>query len=170
MEKEKFAEIVWEARGTMYRVAKSILSGDADCEDAVSQAIVIAFSRLSALKKEEYAKTWLIRIEINECCRMYKSRKQEESLEHWQETRGHEFGAEEPLPEDYSDLYAALRELPADYRVALVLYYLDGFSIREIAEIQRATQGTVKSRLSRGRQKLKKLLTSREGGKLYGTN
>lgn len=160
MEKEKFAQLVWEARDTMYRVAKSILCSEADCEDAVSQAIVNGFSRLSSLKKDEYAKTWLIRIEIRECCRLYRLRRREESYEIYEDKQAGRPGTGMYCGnEEYSELYLAMQELALEYRVALVLYYLDGYSIKEIAEIQKTTAGTVKSRLSRGRQKLKKLLT-----------
>lgn len=166
MEKEKFAQLVWEARDTMYRVAKTILMNDADCEDAVSQAIVNAFAGLSSLKKEEYAKTWLIRIEIHECCRIYRMRKNEKSYEEYQEAACG-YGPSPKQQEEYEELYLALQELSKEMRVALVLHYLDGYSVREIAKIQRTTEGTVKSRLSRGRQKLKKLLTQGERGNAY---
>lgn len=167
MEKEKFAQLVWNARDTMYRVAKTILISDADCEDAVSQAIVNAFSNLSKLKKDEYAKTWLIRIEIHECYRIYRERKQERSYEEYQSGAENSSIGGYREEADYSDLYLAMQELPREMRIALVLYYQDGYSIKEIAEIQRTTKGNVKSRLSRGRQKLRTILTQEKGGQAY---
>lgn len=166
MEKEKFAQLVREAEDTMYRVAKSVLISDADCEDAVSQAIVNAFAALPSLRREEYAKTWLIRIELHECYRIYRMRKKESSYEEYRES-GREPGEAGARKEDYSELYYALLKLPMEMRVALVLYYLDGYPVREIARIQRTTEGNVKSRLLRGRRKLKILLTEAEGGSAY---
>ena len=51
----------------MYHIAKSLLYNDADCADAIQEAIVKAFAKLHTLKDDSYAKTWLIRIVMNEC-------------------------------------------------------------------------------------------------------
>ena len=51
----------------MYHIAKSLLYNDADCADAIQEAIVKAFVKLHTLKDDSYAKTWLIRIVMNEC-------------------------------------------------------------------------------------------------------
>lgn len=159
MDKEEFAQVVWESQDTMYRVAKSILKKDMDCEDAVSQAIVNAFEHLDTLKRPEYAKTWLVRIVINECCRISRQRKREQCYEeevicigNWRDYDGNW------QTDDYSELYEALQEIPQSYRTALVLYYLEDYTMAEIARFQKASLGAVKMRLSRGRKMLKKML------------
>ena len=149
MTKEKFAEIAVDTAAVMYRVSKSILKNDADCEDAAQEAIAIAFDKLGTLKNDGFAKTWLIRILINECYAILRKRRYEG------------FTGAEPVErmnedEDYSDLYQALNRLPADYRVTIVLHYIEGYSVDEIAQILNVSDGTVKSRLSRGRKKLRK--------------
>ena len=65
MTNEEFAKIATDTAEVMYRVSKSILKRDEDCEDAVHEAIVKAFSKLYSLKNDSFAKTWLIRIVIN---------------------------------------------------------------------------------------------------------
>lgn len=150
MTKEQFAAVVTESAAVMYRVSKSILKLDIDCEDAVQEAIACAFSKLYTLKNDDFAKTWLMRILINECYGILRKRKRENYCEVITE--------EEAQREDYSELYQALSELPEDYRVTVVLYYIEGYSIAETAEILKVSEGTVKSRLSRGRQKLRKFL------------
>ncbi len=77
MNKETFAKLVIDSTDSLYRVSKSILRNDSDCEDAVSEAITIAFKKLDSLKKDEYAKTWLIRILIHEC---YHIRRQQSRI------------------------------------------------------------------------------------------
>ena len=134
----------------MYRVSKSILKNDEDCEDAVQEAIAKAFSKLWSLKNESFAKTWLIRIVINECYSILRKKK----ISFYNE----EITLEEADSNDYSELYKALNELPADYRVTVVLYYIEGYSVKETAQILKVTEGTVKSRLSRGRKKLRGFL------------
>ena len=64
--------------------------------------------------------------------------------------------------EEYSELYLALAQLNPDLRMTVVLHYIEGFSVKETALIQKISEGTVKSRLSRGREKLKQLLEEQE--------
>lgn len=150
MTNEEFAKIVTDTAAVMYRVSKSILKNDEDCEDAVQEAIAKAFSKLWSLKNESFAKTWLIRIVINECYSILRKKKNSFYNE--------EITLEEADSNDYSELYKALNELPADYRVTVVLYYIEGYSVKETAQILKVTEGTVKSRLSRGRKKLRGFL------------
>ena len=150
MTNEEFAKIATDTAEVMYRVSKSILKRDEDCEDAVHEAIVKAFSKLYSLKNDSFAKTWLIRIVINECYAILRKRKREIYRE--------EITEEEAEKQDYSELYTALNRLPADYRVTIVLYYIEGYSVSETADILKVSEGTVKSRLSRGRKKLRNFL------------
>ena len=150
MTNEEFAKIATDTAEVMYRVSKSILKRDEDCEDAVHEAIVKAFSKLYSLKNDSFAKTWLIRIVINECYAILRKRKREIYSE--------EITEAEAEKQDYSELYTALNRLPADYRVTIVLYYIEGYSVSETADILKVSEGTVKSRLSRGRKKLRSFL------------
>lgn len=150
MTKEEFAKVVTDTAPVLYRVSKSILKRDEDCEDAAQEAIAHAFSKLDTLKSDDFAKTWLIRILINECYGILRRRKREFYRE--------EIGEAEAEQNDYSELYKALNELPADYRVTIVLHYIEGYSVSETAEILKVADGTVKSRLSRGRKKLRMFL------------
>lgn len=150
MTNEEFAKIATDTAEVMYRVSKSILKRDEDCEDAVHEAIVKAFSKLYSLKNDSFAKTWLIRIVINEFYAILRKRKREIYSE--------EITEEEAEKQDYSELYTALNRLPADYRVTIVLCYIEGYSVSETADILKVSEGTVKSRLSRGRKKLRNFL------------
>ena len=67
MKREQLGELILSSQETMYRVAKTLLRQDADCADAIQEAIVKAFSGLHTLRSDRSAKTWLIRILINEC-------------------------------------------------------------------------------------------------------
>ena len=67
MKKETLGQLIIDSEETMYHIAKSLLYNDADCADAIQEAIVKAFSKLHTLKDDSYARTWLIRIVMNEC-------------------------------------------------------------------------------------------------------
>ena len=140
MKKEELGELIIASEDMMYHVAKTLLYRDADCADAIQETIVKAFSKL---------KTWLTRILINECYTVMRKEKKVVSLEDYQmEERAAE-------TKDYSELYEAISRLSEDARLSVTLYYMEGYSVREIAGILGVTESAVKNRLSRARAKLK---------------
>ncbi|MGI6010777.1 MAG: RNA polymerase sigma factor [Ruminococcus sp.] len=158
MDKETFAEKVLAAELTLYHVAKTILHNDTLCEDAVQEGILKAYEKLNTLKEEAYFKTWLTRIVINECYSQQRKAKATVPWEEWAENEA----AEEK--DDYSELYQAIRRLKPRFRIVVVLYYIEGYSVKEISDILRIPAGTVKSRLAKGRDMLKKYM---KGGVEY---
>ena len=83
MKKEELGELIVASEDAMYHVAKTLLYNDADCADAIQEAIVKAFSKLDTLKNDVYAKTWLMRILINECYGVMRREKRVVSLEEY---------------------------------------------------------------------------------------
>lgn len=149
MKKEKLGELIIESEDTMYHVAKTLLHSDADCADAIQGAIVKAFSKLHTLKSDSYAKTWLIRILINECYSILRKQKKVVSLEDYTMEK---VKAEES---DYSDLYEAISHLPEKERLSITLYYIEGYSVKEIAKILGTTESAIKNRMARARMRLR---------------
>ena len=154
MDRITFGDVILRNEQQFYRIAKAILRSDEDCADATQEAIARAFEKLSSLKKDEYAKTWFIRILIHECFRMLRRREREIPVEECREEAG---GGE-----DYRDLYQGLSMLAPKYRVILVMHYLEGFQVSEIAAALGIAKGTVKSPLHRGRTKLREILEEME--------
>ncbi len=74
MTKKKFTDLVLESEKTLYRVSMSMLKNESDCEDAVQTAILTAYEKLFDLKREEFFKTWLVRILINVCNKQLRFR------------------------------------------------------------------------------------------------
>lgn len=157
MNRNTFIDKVLESEDTLYRVAKSILLHDEDCEDAVQSAILRAYDKLNTLKEERYFKTWLVRILLNECYNL----KRKEILKVPYEECFEIVKSEEKI--DYSDLYIAIKNLPEKIKITVVLYYVEGYSVEEIKQILKIPSGTVKSRLSKGRKLLKIKLENMEG-------
>lgn len=147
MTKEKFTELVLESEKTLYRVSMSMLKNETDCEDAVQTAILAAFEKLSTLKNEEFFKTWLVRILINTCNKQLRTRTRIISINEYTDTPA--------ISHDRDiDVKIALEQLPVKFREVVVLYYMEDFSVKEIARILQIPSGTVKSRLSKGRKLL----------------
>ncbi|WP_411680107.1 RNA polymerase sigma factor [Clostridium thailandense] len=156
MNKETFIANVLEAESTLYHVSKSILTHEQDCEDAVQGAILKAYDKIDTLKKEQYFKTWLVRILINECYDLKRKEYPEVSYEEYFES------TKADDRKDYSELYLAIQNLPERVRITIVLYYVEGYSVEEIKQILEIPAGTVKSRLAKGRKLLKIKLENME--------
>lgn len=157
MTKEQLGELIIASEDTMYHVAKTLLRNDADCSDAIQEAIVKAFSKVHTLRSDSLGKTWLIRILINECYAIMRREKRLISQE------GISIKETEQDAEDYSDLYEALLRLPKESRLCITLHYIEGYSVKEIAAIVKLSESGVKSRLARARIWLRRELEKMEG-------
>lgn len=158
MTKENLGRLILESERQMYLTAKTILRNDQDCGDAIQEAIVKAFQKIDTLRQDKYAKTWLMRILINECYSLLRRESRYVSMEEMRELSIGE--AEEKR--DYSNLYSAVNALKEELRIPVILYYGEDFSIREIAQILEITEGAVQKRLFRARMQLRDRLTQME--------
>lgn len=154
MEKEQLGQLIIASEDTLYHVAKTLLYNDADCSDAIQETIVKAFSKLHTLRHDAYAKTWLVRILMNEC---YSIMRREKKTIYLEDYMSKEIPNEET---DYSDLYEAISRLGEDARLTITLYYMEGYSVKEIARLMHTTESAVKNRLARARDKLKQELAN----------
>lgn len=150
MTKEELGKLLIASADDFYRVAKSILKMDADCEDAVQEAIIKAFAGIGTLRQDKYAKTWFTRILMNECFEILRKRKRESIFV------GQRM-LQEKREEDYSDLYRKMMSLDIGYRIPIVLYYMNQYSIKEIAVMMNLKESAVKMRLSRARKMLQQM-------------
>lgn len=146
---EAFLDLCEEHSLTMYKIARSILKNDEDVADAVQDTILNCFEKIHTLKNPQFFRTWMIRILINEC---------NDILRHYQRE-----GLPGEIPEtprqdqtlaefEFKEMLNSVEE---NYRLALVLYYVEGFKAREIAELLEMKEATVKTWLSRGREQIR---------------
>ena len=128
MDREAFAQRVLAMERTLYRVARTLLKQDADCADAVQEAILRALNSREKLREERYFQTWMVRILINVCYDMLCAQTKREWV-----------ALDENLPAaDGSqgfEVRQALEEMSRELRLPLMLYYLEGFSVKETAKI-----------------------------------
>ena len=141
MDRQFFIASAQAMERSMYCIARSYLRCEADCEDALQNAL---------LREERYFRTWLTRILINSCKETLRRQKRETPAADFPEAAAPQ-GADPAL-------WESLRALDEKYRVTVILHYRDGYGIREIASILRIPESTVKTRLSRARQQLKSIL------------
>ena len=146
--REQFAALAREHGRAMFRAARAVLDSDADAQDAVGEALLRAWQSFDRLRDPAAAKPWLLKIAVN--CARAQLRRARPVLP-LEEAAGAAAPAEEPL-----GLWELVRALPEDQRLAVTLYYYDGLPVGEIARVLGVPQGTVKSRLVRGRDRLRK--------------
>ena len=142
---------------TLFRVAFAILRNRTDCEDAAQNAVLKAYRNLGSLKQRGYFKTWLISILKNECFDMLKRRRPTVDVAE------QELSYEMAVPD--LDLNRAFDKLSPEERLTITLYYYEGYDTREIAALTEVSEGTVRSRLSRGRASLRAMLQEKEAAK-----
>jgi len=150
--KEAFGRLIEKHKSSMYRIALSLMSNKQDIEDALQSTIVKAYEGIIYLRRDEYFKTWLIRILINECKAILKNCKKVVPVEAVNCGLG--------TMEDYTrfELTSAVNSLEKDLRVVTTLFYFEDLSQKDIAKLLDIPEGTVSSRLSRARSKLYEML------------
>ena len=149
LDRECFAKEVEACTGLMYRVAYTILQNDDDCQDAVQDALLKAWSKLNSLREDKYFRTWITRILINTCHDLVRKRSRLVSLDTLPE-----------LAEAFPDpaLAMALERLPEKLRMPLMLFYSENMTYAEISKALRIPTATVQSRIHRGKTQLRKEL------------
>jgi len=151
-DKEAFLSLIDENKLNIYRVARGMLREEQDIEDAIQNTIIKAYSNIKTLKKDEYFRTWLIKILINECNMILRNNKKTVAIDSIIDNR-QENNSFKDL-----DLTSTVNSLSGDLREVIVLFYFEDMTLRDIANILNIPEGTVKSRLIRARKKLYEVL------------
>ncbi len=134
---------------SLYRTALAILANPQEAEDAVQDTFVKYLEKRPVCPDEARERAWLLRVTVNGCkTRLRSPWRRSVPLEEW---------VPAPAPEESVALEAVLA-LPPKERTAVHLFYYEGYQTAEIAALTGAAEGTVRSRLSRARVRLKHLL------------
>lgn len=142
---EQYTCVVKKYIDTVFRIALNYLKNKADAEDICQNVFLKLLTQKKPFDSEEHLRNWLVRVTINECKSLLRSPwHSRESLEEavlppsaFQDGRG--------------DLFYAVMELPAKYRVPLYLHYYEGYSTQEVAKLLSIPKNTVCTRLHRAR-------------------
>ncbi len=162
---EAFITLIESQRETLKRVAYAWLKNEEDAADAIQDTILDAYEHIGQLRKPAYFRTWIVRILINNCARIYRKNKDHAKYEisadeYTGECYGNDRGNGDPAHADI-EFYDLLRALPEDSRVIFQMYFGEQFTTAEIAKLLHMKENTVKSRIHRGKEELRKQI----GGK-----
>jgi RNA polymerase sigma-70 factor (ECF subfamily) len=157
-----FEEIVRRHQDRIYNLCRYMLQDTQDAQDAAQDVFVKAYAGLKAFKPDASLSTWLYRIAVNTCLD-HKKKSRLEPLD--SESLIEDLASAEPSPERLYEskeisraVQGALQKLPENLRAAIVLKEIEELSYEEIAAVLDTALGTVKSRISRAREELRRLL------------
>lgn len=155
-DKEAFSNLIKECEIELYRIAKARLYNESDVEDAIQETIIHAFKSIKKLKNGKFFKTWLIKILINNCNVIYKEKKWNKSLIEYQDNM---INTDNHLDfiEDGIDFNNIMKVLNYNERIAITLFYTQGYTNKQIGKILNVSENTIKARISRARDKIKKI-------------
>ena len=125
-ERQEFAALVQAHSRALFRAARALLDSDAAAEDAVGEAVLLAWQAFPRLRRRESARAWLLKITVN-CA--YDQRRRARPTVPLEEAACAAAPAQEPL-----GLWELVQALPEEQRLAVTLYYYDGLSVGEIAQ------------------------------------
>lgn len=146
-----FESLIRDELPSMYRVAYSMMQNDEDVADAIQETLLKCWEKIDTLKEPSFFRTWLIRILINNCNDILRKRRITVPIEEVPEI---------PILDNYfaDDWKEILRHIDGKYRLVMELYYVEEIPTREIAKMLNISDDNVRSRLSRGRKQLEKIV------------
>lgn len=145
---DAFTELMMSQMQTMYKTARAILSNEEDAADAISDTILACWEKLGQLRENKYFRTWMTKILVNKCKDIIRKKQNLLFTDEMPDIPSKDYGYEN------MEWKQTLSELDERYRTILILYYVEGFKTSEISEIMELPESTVRTRLSRGREKM----------------
>ncbi len=146
-------EVIKKYQRNLYASAFNVCKNQQDSEDAVQETLIQYFTESKNFESEEHIRAWLLRVVINKAKNKNRIffRQNTVALDDYIETLTF-------VSEQSQEIFEEVMKLPDKYRIVIHLFYYEGYSVNEIADILRETKSNVKTKLSRGRAMLKNTL------------
>ena len=155
MSREEFIALVNGEQKQLRRFLLALCCGDRDeADDIAQEALIKAYLSSSAYRDEGKFAAWLYKIAHNTFLDRERTRRCTEDIDEARNLTDGSFAADRSF--EYQELYAAIAELPPKERSSILLFYMKGYSVKEIGGIIDCGEDAVKKQLSRGREQLKK--------------
>lgn len=148
MQNKKIESLLEDYGSSLFRLCLFMLKNEKDAEDAIQETFLKYLRKAPAFTDTEHEKAWLFRVASNTCLDLLRYQKRH-PMEELDVAR---YLSTEPKDTEILEL---LLELPEKYRLVLILHYVEGYRINEIAEIIKKSPSAVKMRLQKGRNLLK---------------
>lgn len=154
--KKNIREAVMKYSDTLYKICIVILCNEQDAQDAIQDTFCRYLEKKPKFYDEEHEKAWLIRVATNICRDMirFRLRHPKISIDELENTL---------IAPEQKETLKELLELPLKQKTVVYLHYVEGYQVKEIADILGITESAVKTRLLRGRRQIRESLNM-EGG------
>lgn len=172
-DRDAFNELVEKYQNKVINIAYGILSNADDAADAAQEVFIKVYRSIGSFKEQSSLSTWIYRITVNVCTDIVRKNSKHSKVLSINQTFGEdeqEFDIKDDsrtpdelaeLNETQREVRQAISELKDEYRAVLTLFDIEGMPYDKISEILKIPIGTVKSRLSRAREALKKELSKK---------
>lgn len=155
-------KVIENYSNALYKICFMILKNEQDTNDVLQETFITYMTKKPDFKSEEHRKAWLIKVSQNKCKEFLRFHKKhagvplEEVEDRFEITNGMNVEDREKL--------RLIWNLNYKLKSVVILYYIEGYSVKETAQILRITEGAVKKRLQRARESLAQLGKAFEGG------
>lgn len=163
-DKEAFQELYNKYAEYALRTAAAITRNKMNAADAVQETFIRIYKNIESFDIDKPFEPWLYRILVNECNRILSKNSNTILVDDFIQNNLQGVIEDQRKFEEYESLYKAIESLDDNNKIPIILKYLKGFKENEIAEILDINVNTIKSRLFKGRQKLKTLIEKLERG------
>ncbi len=147
-----FTELILQMKDEFYKIAKIRLKNDDDVFDAIQETMLLAYKSLKKLKYNQYFKTWIIKILINECNKIYKNNKKE----YLYEILDNEIISQDNTEEKINFNFIC-NKLNKEEGTIILLYYMEKYTDKEIGKIMNIKESTIRTKRTRAKEKLRKI-------------
>jgi RNA polymerase sigma-70 factor (ECF subfamily) len=151
-DKSAYAKLAKHYSGRIFAICLGMLGHRENAEDITQQALLKALTNIKQLRDDELFGSWISRIAKNLCIDFTRKQKHKRFFHIKREA------VNQNNSKEYPELQAALAKLSEEHRLALMLFYFDGRSSRNIAQTLEISEALAQKRLSRARKQLRRLL------------
>lgn len=157
-DKAAFTKLILNIQNDLYRIGKARLNDDNDISDAIQETMIKAYNNIKKLKDNSTFKSWIIKILINECNGIYKKKQTKKNLIEKVIIDSTTSYKKDIIQDTNSkiDFELLIQNLSYDERLIITLFYNSKCSSTEISEILNMNINTVKSKINRTKEKIKK--------------
>ena len=153
-DEKAFTDLILIMKHDLFKIAKMRLINEADIEDAIQETLIETYKSIRKLKDVNAFKPWITKVLINKCNRIYR-RKRKNDISFEDEIDNYLVQEAEHLTESDMDFYLLIKSLNYEERMIVTLYYLERYKIKEISQILKINENTIKTKLARSKEKLK---------------
>lgn len=162
---DAFCALIGKYENKIYNIAYKFMQNSFDAQDAAQDAIIKMYRSIRKFSFQSAFSTWMYRVVANTCLDALRARRPSVPMEEYSDAAVSREGNPDEQAENSElgrGIRTAVEELSEKYRSVLVLKDMEGLKYEEVAEILSITPGTVKSRLFRAREKLRKILEEKQ--------